>query len=65
MRWFKTQFVRQRSKSDCGVACLEMIFKYYGLHIPYYQIKKYTDTKSCGTSMMGLSTASMHFGFRV
>ena len=61
----KIKYIRQHNSSDCGVACLDMVFKYYGSNISYSRIIKYAETNSAGTSMKGMANAAVHFNFEV
>lgn len=60
---YKKYFVRQADQTDCGVACLAMIGKFYGAQIPLEKLRNLSGTVSTGTSMLGLVTAAKEVGF--
>lgn len=55
--------ILQQSKSDCGVACLNMIFNYHGINISYEKLKLLTKTNEHGTTALNLVNASKKMGF--
>jgi ATP-binding cassette, subfamily C, bacteriocin exporter len=52
----------QKSIAECGVACLESVFKVYGFEPSREILKKLTGTSSTGASLLGLSEASVKLG---
>ncbi|MDE7414192.1 MAG: peptidase domain-containing ABC transporter [Muribaculaceae bacterium] len=42
---------RQLESSDCGITCIRMISKYYGLNIPLNRLKEMTDMTRIGMSV--------------
>src|SRR5271154_1874496 len=56
-------FVRQQDQSDCGVACLASIVKYYGGEISIEDLRKTAGTSRSGTSLLGLLQAAEQAGF--
>ena len=55
--------VRQHDDSDCGVACLSSIARFYGQRIPLARLRQYALTDKQGSSLLGLSTAAQKLGF--
>ncbi len=55
--------ILQQNKSDCGVACLHMIFNYHGINISYDKLKQLTRTNDNGTNALNLINASKKLGF--
>jgi len=35
---YNVELVTSRSETDCGVACMAMLLKYYGIEVPYDQL---------------------------
>ncbi|NVO10831.1 MAG: peptidase domain-containing ABC transporter [Bacteroidales bacterium] len=56
-------FVRQQDQSDCGVACLASIIKYYGGHVPLENLRETSGTSKQGTTLLGLYQAAQKNGF--
>jgi HlyB family type I secretion system ABC transporter len=56
-------FVKQQSKSDCGVACLAMIGRYWGKKFRIYQLRPLANVARDGASLLGLVTAAESIGF--
>lgn len=57
-------FYRQLDSMDCGPACLRMIAKYYGKDLSLQYIRKKSFLTREGVSMLGISEAAEHVGFR-
>lgn len=56
----------KQTPSFCGPACLQMIFRYYGIHATQKVIGKAAGTTlSRGTGKNGLFKAAKHFGFTI
>lgn len=55
---------KQNDAMDCGPTCLRMIAKHYGktYSLPYLRKKSYIDRE--GVSLLGISEAAEHIGFR-
>lgn len=49
---------------DCGPTCLRMISKYYGKHYNLETLRKQAFITREGVSMLGISDAAEHIGFR-
>lgn len=56
-------FVLQLDQSDCGVACLLSIIKYYGGDFPIEQLRELSGTSRQGTTLLGLYQAANKLGF--
>jgi len=53
----------QQDQSDCGVACLLSIIKYYGGNNSIESIRKLSGTNITGTTLLGLYQAANSLGF--
>ncbi|MGB4958734.1 MAG: cysteine peptidase family C39 domain-containing protein, partial [Saprospiraceae bacterium] len=53
---------RQHDQSDCGVACLLSVAKYYGGGITFERIRELSGTSRRGTTMLGLIQAAQGIG---
>ncbi len=60
----KVPLVRQLGITDCGAACLTMIFQYYGCKVNINDIKRKLDTGRDGLSLMDMKKVSETFGFQ-
>ena len=49
---------------DCGPTCLRMIAKHYGKHYTLETLRQHSFTTREGVSMLGISDAAEHIGFR-
>ncbi len=58
-------FRKQHSASDCGVACLVMVGKYWGKTFGVNQLRHLANVDRAGTSIKGLITAAEFLGFMV
>lgn len=59
----KKTFVFQQDQSDCGVACLASIIKYYGGNIAFEKLRELSGTTQQGTTLLGLYQAARQLGF--
>ncbi len=50
-------------QSDCGVACMAMVLKYYGKRPVLENLRNKSGTTKKGTTMLGLYQAAPHLGF--
>ena len=57
-------FYLQPDTKDCGPTCLRIIAKYYGKVLSLQQIRNLSETTREGSSLLGLSEAAEHLGFR-
>ena len=60
---FQNSIVLQQDQSDCGVACLLSIIKYYGGNSSMESIRKLSGTNITGTTLLGLYQAANSLGF--
>jgi len=63
MRQIKRTFTLQQDQSDCGVACLLSIIKYYGGDISLEKLREFSGTSKQGTTLLGLYQAANNTGF--
>jgi HlyB family type I secretion system ABC transporter len=56
-------FIKQQSRSDCGVACLAMIGRYWGKHFSIPQLRPLANVDRDGASLLGLVNAAENIGF--
>ena len=54
----------QLDAMDCGPSCLRMIAKYYGKHYTLEHLRQHSFITREGVSMLGISDAAEHIGFR-
>ncbi len=54
----------QLDAMDCGPTCLRMIAKYYGRHYSLETLRQQSFITREGVSMLGISDAAEHIGFR-
>ncbi len=55
--------VRQHGQSDCGVACLLAVIRYYGGNTTIENLRQHSGTDKEGTSLYGLYEAANRSGF--
>lgn len=55
--------VKQNDQSDCGVACLLSVIKYYGGNATLEQLREHSGTDRIGTTLLGLMEAASAIGF--
>ncbi|WP_352422607.1 peptidase domain-containing ABC transporter [Proteiniphilum sp.] len=62
----KTSFptYTQLDAMDCGPTCLRMIARHYGKHYSLQTLREYSFITREGVSMLGISDAAEHIGFR-
>jgi ATP-binding cassette subfamily B protein len=60
---FRNSMVHQQDQSDCGVACLLSIIKYYGGNSTLEILRKLSGTNITGTTLLGLYQAANSLGF--
>lgn len=60
----KVPLIRQLGTSDCGAACLTMIFQYYGCKVNINDVKRKLDMGRDGLSLMDMKKVSETFGFQ-
>ncbi len=59
----KYPYVHQDDSNSCGIACLEMVIKYYKGYIPKSILAQYTHTSKNGTTAYHMIETLKHFGF--
>ncbi len=62
MKKIKKCFRHQRDHSDCGVACLLMIIRYFGGESRLERLRELSGTNKQGTTLLGLYQAAMKNG---
>lgn len=63
LKHVRRTFVLQHDRSDCGVACLLSLVRYYGGENSLENLRNLSGTNVSGTSLLGLSQAATHIGF--
>lgn len=63
MKKIKSCFVLQQDESDCGVACLLTIIRFYGGNDTFENLRRLSGTTPIGTSLLGLQQAASNVGF--
>jgi ABC-type bacteriocin/lantibiotic exporter with double-glycine peptidase domain len=63
LKRMRRTFVLQHDASDCGVACLLSLVRYYGGENSLENLRNLSGTNVSGTSLLGLSQAATHIGF--
>lgn len=56
--------IRQQDQSDCGVACLASLLRYYGSEARLERLRELSGTDRQGTSMLGLYQTANKLGFK-
>jgi len=55
--------VLQRSPMDCGIACMTMVLKHYGMNVSHKRLKELVGLTSQGTDLSSMSEAAEKLGF--
>ncbi|MBN1251323.1 MAG: peptidase domain-containing ABC transporter [Bacteroidales bacterium] len=63
LKQLKKTFTLQHDQSDCGVACLSSLTKYYGGDISIEKFREISGTTKQGTTLLGLYQAANNAGF--
>jgi ABC-type bacteriocin/lantibiotic exporter with double-glycine peptidase domain len=58
----KKIFIRQRDQSDCGVACLSMVIRYFGGEVRMERLRELSGTNKQGTTLLGLYQSAKKTG---
>jgi len=58
-------FVHQQANSDCGIACLAMVCRYFGKDPSPGLLRDVTQTDDQGTTFLGMMKGAEFFGFSV
>ena len=56
-------FTLQQGQSDCGVACLSSVIRYYGGETTIEKLREISGTSTRGTTLLGLCQAAVLMGF--
>lgn len=59
----RKSYIQQKDQSDCGVACLQSLVRYYGGDVSLEKLRELSGTSITGTSMLGLFQAAKELGF--
>jgi ATP-binding cassette subfamily B protein len=59
----KKSFVLQHDHTDCGVACLLTVTRYYGGNYPLEKLRELSGTNLTGTTLLGLYQCANKIGF--
>lgn len=62
---YQNAFVFQQDQSDCGVACLLALIRFYGGSLSVERLRELSGTDKDGTTLLGLSQAAKQAGFTV
>jgi ATP-binding cassette subfamily B protein len=63
LKKIKNTFVLQQDYSDCGVACLQSLVRYYDGNIPLEKLREISGTTKQGTTLLGLFQGANQIGF--
>ncbi|WP_421826382.1 peptidase domain-containing ABC transporter [Larkinella sp.] len=63
LKHIERTLVFQQGQSDCGVACLVSILRYYGGNSPLERLRELSGTDPQGTTLLGLYQAASQIGF--
>jgi len=63
LKKIKKTFVLQQDYSDCGVACLQSLIKYYDGNISLEKLREISGTTKQGTTLLGLFRGANQIGF--
>jgi len=58
------QVILQQDLMDCGPACLAMVCRHYGKHLPLSEVRERTQSGKQGVNILGISEAAETYGFR-
>lgn len=58
----KAYHIQQRDESDCGVACLLAVLRYFGGNASLEQLRTWSGTSTTGTTLLGLYQAAKKAG---
>lgn len=60
----KFPFYKQADFKDCGPTCLKIVARYYRKIINIQMLRDFSETTREGSSLLGMSQAAEHIGFR-
>ena len=64
LRTIRKSFIRQKDQSDCGVACMLMVVRYYGGEARLERLRELSGTGKQGTTLLGLYQAAPETGLK-
>lgn len=59
----KNIYISQVDETDCGVACLAMLFRHFGTHVSLANLRNLAKTNQMGTTALGLVKTAQKFNF--
>ena len=62
LKELKKQWIQQHDQSDCGVACLASVIRYFGGESSLEKLREKSGTTKSGTTLLGLYQAAPKFG---
>jgi len=62
-KWRTLPFIAQQSSADCGIACLAMIGRYWGVNFGVAQLRHSADVGRSGISLKHLAKTAEQLGF--
>jgi ATP-binding cassette subfamily B protein len=62
LKELKKQWIQQHDQSDCGVACLASVIRYFGGESTLEKLREKSGTTKSGTTLLGLYQAAPKFG---
>lgn len=62
-RFNRFPWIEQQSSSDCGAACLAMIARYWGKHLPINTLRELANVGRSGASLKNLARGAERLGF--
>lgn len=57
--------IQQQGQSDCGVACLKSILRYFDSDASFERLRELSGTTTQGTTMLGMIQAGQEFGLDI
>lgn len=61
-RHINKTFSLQQEQSDCGVACLQSLIRFYGGDVSLEQLRQLSGTQTSGTTLLGLKQCATNLG---
>lgn len=62
IKGLKKQWIQQHDQSDCGVACMASVIRYFGGEASLEKLREESGTTKTGTTLLGLFQAAPKFG---
>lgn len=60
----KVPYVAQLGNMDCSIACMTMLFRYYGLDVDIVDVGQVVHIGRDGVNLTQLKQATQQFGFK-